>query len=331
MVGGPGVTVQEVRPVSAIPSFVRSPHNPILTAATWPYPVDVVCNPGAALDGEETVLLCRVEDRRGLSHLTVARSVDGVHGWQIEPQPLLAEQPTDPHSHLGVEDPRVTWVGELGGWVITYTVRGKEGPGVGLALTTDFTKAESLGMAMLPDDKSGCLLPRRCNGEFVLFHRPNAPNTHAANVWLSRSDDLRSWSAPRRVLVARQWPWWDSARVGMGPPPIETPEGWLGVYYGVKDHRAGFTYRAGLVLLDLDDPGRVLRRSEEWVLAPAQPYEVSGAFGNVVFPSGLIRRPGSDELRLYYGAAGARVALATASLSEMLDYLLGLPEAEPPD
>jgi len=303
--------------------FTRHPGNPLLSPEHWPYPVNAVMNAGATTVKDETMLLCRVEDRRGFSHLTRARSPDGVFNWVVDGNPALAYDGAHPEEEWGVEDPRVTFVEELGCWIIAYTAFGREGPGVSLAQTEDFTTFERLGMAMSPEDKNAVLLPRRIRGDWVLFHRPTS--VHGADVWLSRSSDLRSWRSPELVLDRRQGAWWDSARVGMGPPPLETEHGWLVVYHGVRQTVAGGLYRAGLALLDLDEPAKVLRRSEEWVLGPGARYEVTGDVPNVVFPCGLVHRRESDELFLYYGAADTCIGLATARCSEVLEYLLACP------
>lgn len=279
-------------------------------------------NAGAAEVDGTTVLLCRVEDRRGLSHLTVARSGDGFSNWVVDDQPLLESVPGVVQESWGVEDPRLTWVAELDAWVIAYTSFGPGGPGLSLATTRDFRTVERLGMVRAPEDKNGALLSRRVAGEFVLFHRPVTNLTSRADIWLSRSSDLKRWSAPQPVMSAREGGWWDSARIGIGPPPLETPQGWLLIYHGVRQTVAGALYRAGLALLDLDDPSRVIRRCGEWVLGPTEPYELMGDVPGVVFPCGLIHEPGTDELKLYYGAADTCIALATASLSEVLSFVL---------
>ena len=302
--------------------FQREPTNPILTAEDWPYRVNTVFNPGAASQNGETVLLCRVEDTRGISHLTVARSLDGVHGWRVDPKPLLAEDPGDHTSMWGVEDCRVTWVEELGRYVIAYTAYGPAGPCVALATTEDFQSVEKLGTVMPPEDKDAALLPRRVNNEFVLYHRPVRSGDGRGNIWLSRSTDLHHWTTPEPVMASREGPWWDAARIGLGPAPMETSQGWLAVYHGVKQMPAGPLYRAGLVLFDLEDPARVIRRSPAWIMGPAADYETRGNVPNVVFPTGMIHDPESDEVRLYYGAGDSVIAVATGSLSEVLDYLL---------
>jgi predicted GH43/DUF377 family glycosyl hydrolase len=305
--------------------FHRDPGNPILTPEDFPYPVNSVFNPGAALHDGDTVLLCRVEDRRGISHLTVARSADGRKDWRVEPKPLIADDPTDQTSCWGVEDPRVTHVPELGGYAIAYTSYGPGGPCVTIAITEDFRSIQPFGVVMPPEDKNASLLPRRVDGMFVLFHRPVSVISARADVWLSRSADMRSWTASEPVMQSRSGPWWDATRIGMGPPPIETPHGWLAAYHGVKQMVSTAIYRVGLVLLDLNNPTRVIRRTPSWVLGPDATYERVGDVPNVIFPTGLVHEPSTDELRLYYGSADLCIGVATARMSEVMDYMVSLP------
>src|SRR3954453_23660580 len=307
--------------------FHREPTNPLLSARDFPYPINSVFNPGAAMHNGDTVLLCRVEDRRGISHLTVARSPDGRTNWHVQPKPLIADDPTDARSCWGAEDARVTYVDELAAYVIAYTAYGPAGPCVALAMTDDFHRFEPSGVVMPPEDKNASLFPRRITGQYVLFHRPVSVMSARADVWLSRSDDLRSWTAPEPVMQSRPGAWWDATRIGMGPPPIETPAGWLVVYHGVKQMVATSIYRVGLVLLDLENPTRVLRRTSSWVLGPDAPYERTGDVPNVIFPTGLVHDTATDELRLYYGAADSFVGMASGTLSSVLDHLL----TEPPE
>ncbi len=275
--------------------FTRSPANPLLTADQWPYPAAAVFNPAAVVVDGETVLLCRVQDHRGISHLTVARSPDGTSRWRIDPRPLIAADTPDRAHCVGAQDPRITRVDELGVWLIAYTVYGPEGASVALAVTEDFRAVEHVGTAMSPEDGNAAVLPRRVGGQFILLHRPVSALTRRADVWLSRSVDLRSWSAPEAVLIARPPGWWDSARVGIGAPPLETEHGWLCVYHGVHRLDDGPLYRVGLALLDLDNPARVLRRGEGWVFGPAASYERTGNRANVVFPTGLVHDAASER------------------------------------
>ena len=174
--------------------FHRHRLNPILTAADWPYPVNSVFNAGATLlpDGT-TLLLCRVEDRRGLSHLCVARSVNGVDDWQIDPQPTLLPDPDHfPEELWGIEDPRITYVPELNKYAIVYTAFTRGGPGVALALTEDFSHFERYGMIMPPEDKDAALFPHRIGGYWALIHRP--VSYLGGHMWISYSPDLRHWA-----------------------------------------------------------------------------------------------------------------------------------------
>jgi predicted GH43/DUF377 family glycosyl hydrolase len=311
--------------MSARELFERHPGNPILTAADWPYPVNAVFNPAAGAANGETVLLARVEDRRGISHLTVARSANGLDGWSIEPQPLLA--PDDETSEQwGFEDPRLVWVDELGRWVITCTAYGPAGPAVFLATTEHFDTVERHGIVRQPDDKNAALLPHRVDGRWILLHRAKTQyGGSRGEILLSRSHDLVSWSAPEQVLQPRAGAWWDSLRIGIGPPPLRTEHGWLLLYHGVKDTVGGDIYRVGLALLDLNEPTRILGRLPNWIFAPLAPYERTGDVPNVVFPCGLVHESGSDEVRLYYGAADSSICVATARLHDLLDAVLTAP------
>jgi len=299
--------------------FRRHAANPILTAADWPYPVNVAFNPAAAVVDGETVLLARVEDLRGISHLTVARSANGVDGWRVDPEPLLAPQAGIKSEEWGFEDARTVWVEELDRFVITCTAYGPAGPAVYLATTSDFATVERHGIVVAPEDKNAAILPRRVGGKWILFHRPTTGFgvTHPG-ISLSRSDDLVSWSPPEPVMGARQGAWWDSLRIGIGPPLVETEHGWLLVYHGVKETVAGAIYRFGVALLDLDEPTKVIARAPDWILGPKEIYERTGDVPNAIFPCGMLHDPKTDELRLYYGAADTSICLATAQLADVL-------------
>jgi predicted GH43/DUF377 family glycosyl hydrolase len=298
--------------------FSRHSDNPILTASDWPYAVNSVFNPGATLlpDGT-TLLLCRVEDRRGLSHLTVARSVNGIDNWQIDSRPTFAADPINfPEELWGVEDPRITYVEELKKYAIVYTAYTRDGPGVSLALTQDFSQFERLGVIMAPEDKDAALLPQRIDGQWALIHRPvSAPRAH---MWISFSENLYHWGRHKLMLEARRGAWWDANKIGLSPPPILTAKGWLVIYHGVRQTAAGAIYRLGLALFDLMNPEVCLKRGDEWIFGPEETYERRGDVDNVVFPCGTTIAPDGDTVRLYYGAADTSIAMATGSIQAML-------------
>ena len=301
--------------------FERHPANPILTAADWPYPAHTVFNAGATLlDDGTTLLLCRVEDRRGHSHLCAARSKNGVDGWVIDKAPTFQAEPERyPEELWGIEDPRITYMEELGKYAIAYTAFGRGGPGVALALTKDFRNFERLGLVMQPDDKDAAILPRKIDGNYALLHRPIADS--GAHIWISYSPDLTNWGGHKLVLQARRGAWWDANKVGLSPPLIETPRGWLMIYHGVRQTASGALYRLGLALLDLHHPEQVLRRGDMWVFGPEAPYECLGDVGNVAFPCGYTVGADGDTINMYYGAADTSIALATGSITQILGWL----------
>jgi len=301
--------------------FHRNKLNPILRADNWPYPINTVFNAGATLlpDGT-TLLLCRVEDRSGLSHFCAARSANGIDGWQIDSQPTLLPDPENyPEEKWGIEDPRITFAPELKKYVIVYTAYTRDGPGVALALTEDFKNFERYGIIMSPEDKDASLLPHRIGGHWALIHRPvSAPRAH---MWISYSPNLIHWGSHKLMMDARKGAWWDANKIGLSPPPIETPQGWLVIYHGVKQPCGGCIYRLGLALFDLNKPEICLKRGNEWIFAPEETYEQHGDVGNVVFPCGCTIDPDGDTINLYYGAADTCIALATGSIKEMLNWL----------
>jgi predicted GH43/DUF377 family glycosyl hydrolase len=301
--------------------FKRHAQNPILTAGNWPYPVNTVFNPGAVrLADGSTLLLCRVEDRRGHSHLTAARSSNGVDGWQVDALPtLLPDLENHPAEAWGIEDPRIVYLPEIGQYAITYTAYSPRGPAVALALTEDFHTFERKGIIMPAEDKDAALFPERLDGRWALIHRP--VNSYGAHMWLSYSPDLRHWGDHTLMLEARQGAWWDANKIGLCTPPIRTARGWLVLYHGVKQTCAGCLYRLGAALYDLHDPRRLLQRGDEWIFGAQEDYERFGDVGYVVFPCGCTLGDDQDTLRIYYGAADHSIALAAASLQELLDWL----------
>ncbi len=295
--------------------FVREPTNPILKPADMPIPCKAVCNPAAHLVGGEVLLLLRVIDDKDRSHLFVARSADGIGNWRVEPTPLLSPDDADAgwYDNYGCEDPRITYLEEMGQYVITYVGYSRYGAGVCQALTQDFVSAKRLGMAIHPYNKDAVLFPRKIGGRFLMLHRPTSGALE--NIWISESDDLLHWGNPRCVLEEAQQPVWDSGKVGAGPPPVEVEDGWFLIFHGVKQMDIGWEYRVGLALLDKDDPSKLKQRWPEWVFGPQEPYEMRGEAPGVVFPTGLVIK--NHTLFLYYGAADTTVGLATAK-TEML-------------
>jgi predicted GH43/DUF377 family glycosyl hydrolase len=312
---------QESEPHAETPLFTRHSGNPILSRKDWPYPINSVFNAGAVkLSDGDTLLLCRVEDRRGLSHLCAARSTNGIDGWRIDAEPTLTASPREfPEEIWGIEDPRITYVPELQQYAIAYTSFARGGPGVSLALTKDFRSFERYGVIMPPEDKDAALLPRRIDGRWALIHRP--VTTLGAHMWISYSPDLRHWGSHKVMLEARRGGWWDANKIGLCSPPIETEKGWLVLYHGVRHTASGSIYRLGVALFDLDQPDVCLQRGDSWIFGPEAPYERGGDVSDVVFPCGQTIGEDEDTIYLYYGAADSCMALATGSVRALLAWL----------
>ena len=306
--------------------FQRHKKNPLLTADDWPYPVNSVFNAGAVKANGDHLLLVRVEDRRGFSHLCAARSKDGFNNWIIDPEPTLAPSPiTHPEEVWGIEDPRLTWMKDLKLWAVVYTAYSRGGPLVSIATTEDFKKFDRLGPVMPPEDKDAALFPIKFKGRYAMLHRPVSTFSGAgAHIWISFSPDLRHWGDHQVLLQAKKGGWWDADKIGLSPPPLQTPDGWLLLYHGVRKTVNGAIYRLGVALLDLEDPTRVLRRSDQWIFGPQERYEREGDVDDVVFPCGWIVN--EDEIRLYYGVADSSMALATGKLSDLLEFVRNCPE-----
>jgi predicted GH43/DUF377 family glycosyl hydrolase len=278
-------------------------------------------NAGAVkLEDGETLLLCRIEDRSGLSHLCAARSANGIDNWRIDPKPTLMANPEAfPEEIWGIEDPRITYIPELEQFAVAYTSFARGGPGVSLALTKDFRTFERFGVIMSPEDKDAALLPRRIGGRWALIHRPMT--ALGAHMWISYSPDLRHWGSHKIILEARRGGWWDANKIGLCSPPIETAAGWLMIYHGVRQTASGSIYRLGLALFDLEKPDICLQRGNSWIFGPEAPYERNGDVSDVVFPCGQTIGADGDTISLYYGAADSCIALATGSISRLLSWL----------
>lgn len=300
--------------------FHRHASGPILTPHDIPFEVNAVLNPGVAYDPEqqEVVMLLRIEDRRGISHVRVARSKNGIDDWRIAEKPLLEpDHPEYPFEEWGCEDPRVTQIG-LNEWIIAYTAYSRYGPSVALAYTSDFEVVERMGIMMAPTNKDATVFPQQFDGLWIMLHRPvTGAQEH---IWFAVSPyELDHWSQHGVLLPERGGPWWDGLRIGVGAPPILTDQGWLLIYHGVKEMGDRPVYRLGAALLDRDNPLKVLARASEWVFAPETDYEMNGLVPNVVYTCGALLN--GDEVWMYYGGADTVIGLATAKVNDLLEFI----------
>ncbi len=261
----------------------------------------------------------RVDDRSRVMNLHAGRSVDGVH-WDLDPEPIVF-QPTDgrvaeiQETFLHAYDPRVTWLEDR--WYVSWC-NGYHGPTVGIGYTFDFRTFHQLDNAFLPFNRNGVLFPRRIGDHYAMLSRPS-DNGHTAfgDIFYSESPDLVHWGRHRHVMAPQPWTW-GSTKVGAGPTPIETPDGWLLIYHGVLTSCNGFVYSMGAALLDLDEPWKVIARGHDYLLSPQVPYEQVGDVPNVVFPCAALVDEATDRITIYYGAADTVTCLAHGHLSEIV-------------
>jgi beta-1,4-mannooligosaccharide/beta-1,4-mannosyl-N-acetylglucosamine phosphorylase len=298
--------------------FKRYSEKPLIHPDMLPIKANGVLNPGVAEVDGEVYLLLRIEDRRGLSQIRVAKSANGIDGWDIAERPLLEPGvPECSFEEWGCEDARVTPIG-YGRWIIAYTAYCRYGPAVALATTEDFKSVDRLGIALSPTNKDATVFPQKFADKWIMLHRPIAAGQE--HVWHISSADLVHWSHPGMLLPVHSGPWWDGFRVGVGAPPLRTDRGWLLIYHGVKEMGQRPIYRLGLALLDLEDPCKVIARGARWVFAPETDYEQHGLVPGVVYTCGAIVR--GDEVWMYYGAADTFIGLATCPLNDLVDFVL---------
>ncbi len=296
--------------------------NPILTAGDIPFTCNTVFNGSVVkIDGEYIILL-RVEGQHGHSLFALGRSEDG-YQFELEPLPVMTPAGSGPlqkYEVAGIEDPRVTVL--EGTIYVIYTAFSGYGPCMALARTEDFLDYERLGLISEPGNKDGLLFPRKINGRYARLDRPISEGV--GHIWISFSEDLMHWGDSHVLLSPRQG-YWDSYRLGGSCVPIETEEGWLEIYHGVRMTSGGPIYRTGVALLDLDDPTQVISRSPIPVLSPRMEYERVGDINNVVFASAAVVEP-AGEVKLYYGAADTSICVATGRLDELVEIALASEE-----
>jgi beta-1,4-mannooligosaccharide/beta-1,4-mannosyl-N-acetylglucosamine phosphorylase len=310
-------------PAGAHDVLWRSSRNPIVTRDHVPG-ANSVFNSAVVAFGDGYAGVFRVDDRRRTMNLHAGLSADGIE-WRIDEEPIRwvpadarVREVQAPFVHA--YDPRVTWLEDR--WYVTWC-NGYHGPTIGVGYTHDFATFHQLDNAFLPFNRNGVLFPRRIGGRYAMLSRPSDDgHTPFGDVFWSESPDLVHWGRHRHVLATRPWTW-ESTKVGAGPTPIETDDGWLVLYHGVLTSCNGFVYSAGAALLDLDEPWHVVARADDFLLAPHAPYERVGDVPNVVFPCSALVDREADRLTVYYGAADTVVCLAHGRLSELLATLVG--------
>jgi len=241
------------------------------------------------------------------SHIRLARSQDGIH-FTVEEKPFI--YPADESEKYGVEDARVTYMD--GQYYINYTAVSRDSWATALAVTQDFKSVERKGLIFHPENKDVAIFPERVNGKYIALHRPNNSGFGKPSIWYSESPDLLHWGNHKCIVRPRDNKW-ESQKIGGGAPPMKTPEGWLVIYHGKGDHSV---YSLFCLLLDLEEPYKVVRRASTPLLTPTEPYETEGFFPNVVFSNGIAEKQG--KIYIYYGASDETVCLAITDMDSLL-------------
>ncbi|HHN48400.1 MAG TPA: glycosidase [Bacteroidales bacterium] len=246
-----------------------------------------------------------------LSHLRLVCSEDGIHFYEPDGfKPLFGEGPLESY---GIEDCRVSTF--EGGYHLTYTKVSSVAVGVGYMFTEDWKSFDRRGMIFPPHNKDCAIFDEKVNGKYFALHRPSSPELGGNFMWIAESPDLWHWGNHKCIAVTRP-AMWDSARIGAGAAPIKTSEGWLEIYHGAnKENR----YCLGALLLDLNEPWKVLARSKDPIMEPIMDYEKTGFFGNVIFTNGHVVE--GDRISMYYGASDEVICGAHLSIKQILDSL----------
>jgi len=298
--------------------FRRWKNNPIIEIQDIPFHANSVFNGTPVKIDGEYLLLLRVEGQQGYSFFALARSSDG-YNFKVEPEPVMhpnRDNDFAKYENHGIEDPRATFID--GAYYIVYTAVSDFGHRIALAKTDDFHHFERISLISAPGNKDCVLFPEKIGGLYARLDRPIGKGV--GSIWISYSKNLKSWGRSQVVISPREG-YWDSFRIGASVPPIRTEEGWLEIYHGTEMTPSGPIYRTGTVLLDLEDPSKVIVRCEVPTLSPREHYERIGDVGNVVFACGAIVE-NDGEVKLYYGGADTCVCVATAPLKDILDTTL---------
>ncbi len=304
----------------------RHPGNPLMHVGNHPGLAQIY-NPSPVMYDGETILLVSVVDHRtsrpgrDVGETRIARSKDGVH-FELSEENFIAmgtrESPYNITKHY--IDNRVTRIGDVYYVITPVMMDGFDCPVGVLGRTSDFVVYERLDIITQPKNRGASLFPEKIDGKYYKLDRPGGGDGSHGDIWISSSPDLLHWGSFRPVIAAN-YRFWNMMKIGP-TPPIKTDEGWLDIIHGVFSPAGGTYYYIGAILLDLEQPWKVIGKTASYLLKPEEEYERHGNCDNTVFPCGAIAEYERDLLRLYYGACDSSICLATGSLSEIIDACL---------
>ena len=303
----------------------RHPQNPLIHIKDYPGTAQIF-NPSPVTYGDETILLLSVVEHaakrgygRDVGETRVARSKDGIN-FELSSEnfidPQSDEYPFNLYHHF--IDNRITKIDDTYYIVTPVMVHGFDSPVGMLGKTKDFKTYERIDVITQPTNRGASIFPEKINGKYWKMDRPGGnPLVSNGALWISSSPDLVHWGCFKPVIAAN-YRFWNTVKLGP-TPPIKTDKGWLEIIHGVFNPAGGTYYYIGALLLDLDDPWKVIGKTNSYLLGPEMPYETNGNCDNTVFPCGAIAKYEEDELWLYYGATDSSICLATGSLSAIVD------------
>jgi len=269
--------------------------------------------------GDGFIGVFRADHRDGMQYIHVGSSKDGLK-WDIADEEIRwFDESGEPYQPSYAYDPRVTKIDDA--YYIMWCTGFGGNPTIGMGKTKDFKNFTRLENAFIPFNRNGVLFPRKINGNYVLLSRPS-DNGHTpfGDIFLSESPDMTYWGKHRKVMT-KGTGLWESTKIGAGPIPIETSEGWLLIYHGVCNTCNGFVYSTGAAVLDIDKPSKVLYRCRDFIITPEAPYETTGFVDNVVFPCAALCDADTGRIAMYCGAADTYVSVVYAQVDELIDYV----------
>jgi beta-1,4-mannooligosaccharide/beta-1,4-mannosyl-N-acetylglucosamine phosphorylase len=294
----------------------RSVKNPIITRDAVP-DANSIFNSAVVPFQDRFAGVFRCDNTARVMQLHAGMSQDGIN-WQLEPKRIqFSCEDEEIGRFVYGYDPRVCWLEDR--YYLTWC-NGYHGPTIGMGYTHDFRTFYQMENAFLPYNRNGVLFRRRINGKFAMLSRPSdTGHTRFGDMFYSESPDLIHWGHHRHVMSPAEG--WQSTKVGAGPTPIETSEGWLLIYHGVLTSCNGFVYSFGAALLDLEEPWKVVHRTRPYLLNPREYYECVGDVPNVTFPCAALFDPPTGRIAIYYGGADTVTCLAFAKFDELMDFI----------
>lgn len=308
----------EERPAGCNDAVWRYSANPVIQRNAIPSS-NSIFNSAVVPFGDKFAGVFRCDDKTRMPKIHVGFSDDAMN-WEINPTPLSFTGASPEIATLEYAyDPRVCKIDDK--YYVTWCNGYNDLPTIGVAYTYDFKEFFQLENAYLPFNRNGVMFPRKINGEYVMLSRPSdAGHTPFGDIFLSHSKDMEYWGKHRLVMKSGDSSW-QASKVGAGPIPIETDEGWLMIYHGVLTSCNGMVYSMGAALLDLDEPWKVIASSRRYLLCPEKNYEIIGDVSNVVFPCSTLVDSATGRLAIYYGCADTVTSVAFGYVDDIIKYI----------